>query len=89
MVVSSNYQPIPQTTQHVINIPSTRITTQQTHVITVNPTVDAQQQEIIDQLRRQNQLLEEQNKKLQEQSSLLQNLIDIWNKFLRALGMQK
>lgn len=31
----------------------------------------------------------EQNKKLQEQSSLLQNLIDFWNSFIRALGVSK
>jgi hypothetical protein len=49
---------------------------------------ESQQQEIIDRLNRQNQLLEEQNRKLSEQNNLLQNIIDMWNKFLRSIGLQ-
>lgn len=89
MVKLPTSQPTQRPPHEITIIPTTIITTQQTPIITSNPTIDPQQQEIIDQLKRQNQLLEEQNRKLEEQSNLLQNLIDIWNNFLRALGVQK
>lgn len=49
--------------------------------------VESQQDEIIKQLKRQNELLEEQNKKLNEQNNILQNFIDAVNNFLRSVGL--
>jgi hypothetical protein len=102
--VQPTYQPQQSNTQQATSVPTTQITPlrtpvtidtpssdsqQGTPIITNTPSIDAQQQEIIDKLNRQNQLLEEQNRKLNEQNNLLQNLIDVWNNILRALGISK
>jgi len=63
--------------------------TQTTTTLITGSSIESQQQEIIDRLNRQNQLLEEQNRKLSEQTNLLQNIIDMWNNFLRSIGFQQ
>ena len=52
-----------------------------TGTIPVTQTPTSDQSELIEQLKRQNQLLEEQNKRLAEQSGLLAQIINLFKRF--------